>query len=160
MQGVDAATEVAVPSATGRAADRQRLAIDLFDTLREISFDGVGISRETYGPGETAAMEIIERQAQDRGLETSWDAARNLIVRLVGSDPTLPIVATGSHLDTILRAAISTARPASSPVSWGCSAQRSAGNRSDPWSCTFCEARKVPGMAVRAISARARCSGN
>lgn len=101
MHGVDAMTEKALRSATGRATGRQRLASDLFDTFREISFDGVGISRETYGPGETAAMEIIERQAQDHGLETSWDAARNLTVRLVGSDPALPVVATGSHLDSV-----------------------------------------------------------
>src|SRR5436190_18686285 len=76
-------------------------AADLFDTLRTMSFDGVGISRETYGPGETAAMELIERLAQTHGFETSWDAARNLLVRLPGSAPELPVVATGSHLDSV-----------------------------------------------------------
>lgn len=69
--------------------------------LQDLSFDGVGISRETYGPGETAAMEILERIAVAEGLEVEWDAARNLIVRLPGEDAHLPIVATGSHLDSV-----------------------------------------------------------
>jgi beta-ureidopropionase / N-carbamoyl-L-amino-acid hydrolase len=81
-------------SASGGAIDLKQLAPELFDTLRDMSFDGVGISRETYGPGETVAMEVIERLAQAHGLETSWDAARNLIVRLRGGDPELPVIAT------------------------------------------------------------------
>jgi N-carbamoyl-L-amino-acid hydrolase len=79
----------------------QRLALELFQTFRDMSFDGVGISRETYGPAETAAIEVIERVAQEHGLATKWDAARNLIVRLPGRDSTLPVVATGSHLDSV-----------------------------------------------------------
>jgi N-carbamoyl-L-amino-acid hydrolase len=86
---------------TSDAAGRERLAADLFATFRDMSFDGVGISRETYGPGETAAMEVIERVAVAHGLSTSWDAARNLGVRLPGRDDRLPVVATGSHLDSV-----------------------------------------------------------
>ena len=82
-------------------ADHQRLARDLFDALRRLSFDGVGISRETYGPGETQAMELIERVAKAHGLTTSWDGARNLVVRLEGREPALPVVATGSHIDSV-----------------------------------------------------------
>jgi len=73
----------------------------LFSQLREMSFDGVGISRETYGPSETAAMELIETAAQQHGLESSWDGARNLLIRLPGRNPSLPTVATGSHLDSV-----------------------------------------------------------
>lgn len=79
----------------------QDLACKLFADLRELSFDGVGVSRETYGPGETAAMEVVEEIALKEGLHTEWDAARNLIVRLPGSEPDLPVVATGSHLDSV-----------------------------------------------------------
>jgi N-carbamoyl-L-amino-acid hydrolase len=85
----------------GGAPDLQRTAVALFDTFREMSFDGVGISRETYGAAETAAIEIIERVGRDHGFETRWDAARNLIVRLPGRDGSLPAVATGSHLDSV-----------------------------------------------------------
>lgn len=77
------------------------LACDLFTQFREMSFDGVGISRETYGAGETEAMLVVERLARDNGLETHWDAAQNLIVRLPGSEPNKTTVATGSHLDSV-----------------------------------------------------------
>jgi len=79
----------------------ESLAQALFDQLREMSFDGVGISRETYGAGETKAMQIIERLAKQHGFETHWDSAQNLIVRLQGSDPDMTVVATGSHLDSV-----------------------------------------------------------
>lgn len=77
------------------------LSGELFDQLREASFDGVGISRETYGPSETVAMELIQTAAKRHGLETSWDAARNLMIRLPGKDASLPVIATGSHLDSV-----------------------------------------------------------
>ena len=79
----------------------QALARTFLDDLREQSFDGVGVSRETYGPGETAAMELLRDIAAREGLGTQWDAAGNLIVRLEGRDPSLPVVATGSHLDSV-----------------------------------------------------------
>lgn len=87
--------------AAGGGLDVQRLAVELFQTFREMSFDGVGISRETYGPGETSAMQVIERLGQDLGIVTVWDEARNLILRLPGQNPGLPVVATGSHLDSV-----------------------------------------------------------
>ena len=80
---------------------RSELAANLFARLREMSFDGIGISRETYGPSETAAMELVAKEAKVHGLETDWDAARNMIVRLPGQDRRLPAVATGSHLDSV-----------------------------------------------------------
>ena len=80
---------------------RSELAANLFARLREMSFDGIGISRETYGPSETAAMELVAKEAEVHGLETEWDAARNMIVRLPGQDRRLPAVATGSHLDSV-----------------------------------------------------------
>jgi N-carbamoyl-L-amino-acid hydrolase len=89
------------PSPSAPTSDNQRLAVDLFRTFREMSFDGVGISRETYGPGETRAMQVIEALAARHGFETAWDAARNLIVRLPGQARDLPVVATGSHLDSV-----------------------------------------------------------
>lgn len=82
-------------------SDLSALSQGLFDQLREMSFDGVGISRETYGASETAAMELIEAVASQHDLETSWDAARNLTIRLPGEDASLPVVATGSHLDSV-----------------------------------------------------------
>jgi len=90
-----------LPSDAFINADLRELAKNLFDQFREMSFDGEGISRETYGPGETAAMEVIERLANEHGFVTEWDAARNLIIRLEGREPDLPVAATGSHLDSV-----------------------------------------------------------
>jgi len=73
----------------------------LFSQLRDRSFDGIGVSRETYGPSETEAMELIETTARQHGLESSWDGARNMRISLPGCDPSLPVVATGSHLDSV-----------------------------------------------------------
>lgn len=97
----DATVLVDGPEAVHGGPDLRRLAVDLFQTFRNMSFDGVGISRETYGPGETAAIEVIERLARELGIETTWDAARNLVLRLPGRNPELPVVATGSHLDSV-----------------------------------------------------------
>src|SRR5687767_1134382 len=91
VRGFETETKPGIPPASSGAFDFSELAADLFDTLRGMSFDGVGISRETYGPGETAAMELVERLAKSHGFETSWDAARNLLVRLPGTAPELPV---------------------------------------------------------------------
>lgn len=89
-------------SAQSLVADRlRRLAIELFAALRDASFDGIGISRETYGKSETEAMEIVASVAAREGLCVEWDPARNLIISLAGRDPDLPAVATGSHLDSV-----------------------------------------------------------
>jgi N-carbamoyl-L-amino-acid hydrolase len=77
------------------------LAERLFAGLREASFDGVGITRESYGPGEDRALDLIERTARDAGLAVARDAAANLVVTLAGTDRSLPAIACGSHLDSV-----------------------------------------------------------
>jgi len=99
-----AANPVPAPSgaATAPFDDPVRtLGRDLFDRLRAQSFDGVGITRETYGAGETTAMALVEAEALRHGLEAGYDAARNLVVTLPGREPGLPMAATGSHLDSV-----------------------------------------------------------
>jgi N-carbamoyl-L-amino-acid hydrolase len=79
------------------------LAGELFDTLRALSFDGVGITRDTYGAGEQRAHDLMRDTAQRLGLEVTTDAALNLYMTLPGRDRTLPAVMTGSHLDSVPR---------------------------------------------------------
>jgi N-carbamoyl-L-amino-acid hydrolase len=79
------------------------LAADIFSELKRISFDGVGITRESFGPLENAAQEIIARVAAQNGLGIGHDRARNLIVTLPGREPDAPFMATGSHLDSVPR---------------------------------------------------------
>jgi N-carbamoyl-L-amino-acid hydrolase len=76
-------------------------AAALFETLRAATSDGVGITRASYGAGESAALDIIEAKARELNLQTERDAAANLVVTLEGSDPGLPFLACGSHLDSV-----------------------------------------------------------
>lgn len=78
-----------------------RLAERLFGQLREISFDGVGITRECYTEGETRALDLVEAEARRLGLETLRDAGANLWATLPGLEPELPAIACGSHLDSV-----------------------------------------------------------
>ncbi|MFC3125557.1 hydantoinase/carbamoylase family amidase [Pseudoroseomonas globiformis] len=77
------------------------LAERLFHRLRDDGFDGTGISRESYGPGESRALDIVEAEARALGLDTARDAGANLVVTFPGNDPSLPVAACGSHLDSV-----------------------------------------------------------
>lgn len=77
------------------------LAGPLFDLLRERTGDGVGITRSSYGDGESAALDIVETAARRHGLRTERDAGANLVVTLDGTEPDLPFLACGSHLDSV-----------------------------------------------------------
>ena len=44
------------------------LANELFDALRAATGDGVGITRESYGAGESKALDIVEEKARALGL--------------------------------------------------------------------------------------------
>jgi beta-ureidopropionase / N-carbamoyl-L-amino-acid hydrolase len=76
-------------------------AAALFEALRAATGDGVGITRASYGAGESAALDIIEAEARELDLRTERDAAANLVVTLEGSEPDLPFLACGSHLDSV-----------------------------------------------------------
>lgn len=77
------------------------IAAELFHTLKRETGDGVGITRASYGPGESLALDIVEAKARSLGLPTERDAAANLVVTLLGSEPDLPCIACGSHLDSV-----------------------------------------------------------
>ncbi|MFT5175226.1 MAG: N-carbamoyl-L-amino-acid hydrolase [Gammaproteobacteria bacterium] len=77
------------------------LAEELLKQLREASFDGVGVTRESYGPSETQAMQVLAKVAQAESLRVEYDAAANLVISLPGADEAKPFVACGSHLDSV-----------------------------------------------------------
>lgn len=77
------------------------LATELFEQLGAMSFDGVGITRDTYGIGEQRAHDLLAQTAEALGLEVSRDAALNLYMTLPGRDRLAPRVITGSHLDSV-----------------------------------------------------------
>lgn len=77
------------------------LAARLFDDLRARSFDGVGITREAYGPGERMAHALVREAAEALGLDCTADPVGNLHMVLSGSDPAAPRIVLGSHLDSV-----------------------------------------------------------
>jgi len=77
------------------------LAARLFDTLREASFDGVGVTRDAYGPGEQRAHDLVRAEAEALGLEIAVDPAGNMLMTLPGTDRTAPRIVLGSHLDSV-----------------------------------------------------------
>jgi beta-ureidopropionase / N-carbamoyl-L-amino-acid hydrolase len=93
------AMDAAIPvmDANGDAA----LCEKLFDALRAATGDGVGITRESFGVSESRALAIVENAARDGRLTTERDAGGNLVVTLPGTQPGLPFLACGSHLDSV-----------------------------------------------------------
>lgn len=80
---------------------QQQDVVALFDALRAGSCVGEGISRDTYGPGEQFAHQLIEARAAALGVETRRDHAANLYMTLTGKDRSAPCLMTGSHLDSV-----------------------------------------------------------
>jgi hypothetical protein len=76
------------------------IAERLFEEVRAATFDGVGITRASYGAGEERAMAIVERFAREAELVAERDAGQNLILRLPTEVPSKPIL-IGSHLDSV-----------------------------------------------------------
>jgi len=79
------------------------LAARLFAGLHERGFDGVGVTRDAYGPGEQAAHDLVRATAEGLRLETETDAAGNLYMTLPGRDRAAKRIVLGSHLDSVPR---------------------------------------------------------
>ena len=79
------------------------LAEHLFAVLREKTFDGIGITRAAYGPGERIAHAMIGAEAEALGLDIATDPAGNMLMTLPGRDRAAPRVVIGSHLDSVPR---------------------------------------------------------
>jgi N-carbamoyl-L-amino-acid hydrolase len=77
------------------------LTARVFEALRARTHDGVGITREAYGPGERIAHEIVLAEAQAIGLAIATDHMGNRFLTLPGADRAAPQVIVGSHLDSV-----------------------------------------------------------
>ncbi len=77
------------------------LASQMFDALATATRRGRGIERDSYGPGEQAAHDMMKVEAARLGLEVTVDAIGNLGLTLPGRDRTAPSVVIGSHLDSV-----------------------------------------------------------
>lgn len=77
------------------------MAEQLFDDLRRLGDDGVGITRDSYGEGETAAASYLTEWAGHQGLTVSRDRGANLVFTLPDDDGQAPATWIGSHLDSV-----------------------------------------------------------
>ena len=73
-------------------------------TLEELGHFGAtpqGMQRLAFSPSDIACREYTIQLMHQAGLETRIDQAGNIIARKSGSDPSLPAISLGSHLDTV-----------------------------------------------------------
>ncbi len=59
------------------------------------------MTRVVFSPTDLAARAYVKRLCQEAGLTIREDAVGNTFARWEGSEPNLPPVATGSHIDAI-----------------------------------------------------------
>lgn len=60
-----------------------------------------GITRVVYSDADLRARSYLRERCRDAGLELREDALGNMFARWAGSDPALPAIASGSHIDAI-----------------------------------------------------------
>src|SRR5262249_48939361 len=72
-----------------------------FDAQARIGRHGrTGLARVAFTPEYNAVRRLVAGWMQRAGLRTRIDAVGNLFGRKQGASPDLPVVMTGSHLDT------------------------------------------------------------
>jgi len=77
------------------------LAEKIFHDIREMSFDGVGVTRESYGAGESAAGDYLTKLAESEGLAVEVDRAANIMFSAPGTPADEPAIWIGSHMDSV-----------------------------------------------------------
>ncbi|MDA0764244.1 MAG: Zn-dependent hydrolase [Proteobacteria bacterium] len=78
----------------------ERLAITIFDDIAVLTKDRHGVSRETYGKGETDAINYLSKLAVELGLHVEVDDAANVFF---SSKPIVNsrYILIGSHMDSV-----------------------------------------------------------
>jgi allantoate deiminase len=77
------------------------LILDRCDELAAISSDPERLVRVHLSPEHAAANTLVASWMEEAGLSTWQDAAGNQCGRLEGSEPGLPALLLGSHIDTV-----------------------------------------------------------
>ena len=96
---------VAFPAASAEDALPRADAARLEQRIQELGRFGAnaqgGVSRVAFSAADVAARAYIRSLMVDAGLEVRVDTAGNLIGRRRGSEPGLPVIMTGSHIDSV-----------------------------------------------------------
>ncbi|MHC1760047.1 MAG: Zn-dependent hydrolase [Negativicutes bacterium] len=73
----------------------------MFDQMGQIGKVDPGYNRLAYSEADWQAKELIMDTMKEMGLAVRMDTVGNIIGRLEGSDGKAPVVAAGSHVDTV-----------------------------------------------------------
>lgn len=76
-------------------------AATYFDELQRLTWANPGVTRDTYGSGENRAHQWLQTWAERLDFPWEADAAGNLYISLIGTEPALPRLVMGSHLDSV-----------------------------------------------------------
>ena len=79
---------------------------DLLMGLGEFGKTDQGVTRLAYSDEDRAAQNWLLEKVADLKLQVCEDAVGNVFLRRIGEDYSLPAVATGSHLDTVIHGGI------------------------------------------------------
>jgi N-carbamoyl-L-amino-acid hydrolase len=81
--------------------DRERLNSEI-ETLASFSdAEAPAVTRVVFTPKDLEARAWMKTRCEEAGLTVRQDAVGNTFARWNGSDPTAPVVGTGSHIDAI-----------------------------------------------------------
>ena len=78
----------------------EAMAAELFGQIAAVSSDGTGVSRPSYGDGETDALRVLEAFAAEHGVSFRPDRAANTVFDL-GADDSGACILVGSHVDSV-----------------------------------------------------------
>ena len=81
--------------------DAERLWFRLHELAKIGRSEGGGVTRLSFTEEERAAKDLVASYMREAGLEVREDVAGNLIGRREGSDPEVPVVLAGSHVDSV-----------------------------------------------------------
>lgn len=79
----------------------QSQAEKIFADVRELSFDGVGVTRESYGVGESTVADYLRDFALSEGIAVELDRAANLVFRWPDTAADAASIWCGSHIDSV-----------------------------------------------------------
>jgi ureidoglycolate amidohydrolase len=81
--------------------DQQQLQNEI-DTLASFSSEpSPVVTRVVFSPADLQARGYVDKLFEEAGLQVRSDAVGNTFARWIGSNPELPAVGTGSHIDAI-----------------------------------------------------------
>jgi len=75
--------------------------VQRIEVLSRFGTHGQGVSRVAFSKADIEAREVIKGWMDGVGLEVRLDTAGNIIGKRQGSDPDLPVIMFGSHIDSV-----------------------------------------------------------